>query len=311
MSQPTMSLPLRFLYCLLTIAGRLPLRLQQRIAAVLARGLRLLGTREVKVARANLALALPQRSSNERETLLRASLRHTLCTLLESCSIWTRPAASSLRWIDSVEGAELLEDAENAGRGVIIAAPHIGNWELLSLYLASRRPVSVVYRPPERRALEPLIRRVRSHPGVTPLRAEPAAVRKMLVLLREGGSLGILPDQRPKAGEGVLSPLFGIPALTMTLLPRLAQKTGARVVFGFAERLPAAAGFRIRLLPAPAELMDPDPLRSTAALNEGIERCIALAEEQYQWPYKRYPARDPTGRHRYKRERGVNGTHST
>jgi KDO2-lipid IV(A) lauroyltransferase len=182
---------------------------------------------------------------------------------------------------------------------VIVAAPHIGNWELLSIYLASRRPLGVVYRPPEQPSLEALLLKVRGHPGIEPLRAEPAVVRRMLGLLRAGGTLGVLPDQRPKAGEGLFAPLFGVPALTMTLLPRLAQKTGAGVVFAFAERLPDASGFVIRLRPPPAELFDPDPLRAATALNAGIEACAALSLSQYQWTYKRYPALDAQGRPRY------------
>jgi KDO2-lipid IV(A) lauroyltransferase len=287
------------LFAAMGLLGRLPLRWLQALARPLGALTRLRGGREAQVARVNLAMCLSEHDATERERLRRACLRHTACTALETSAVWTRPAAASLRWIVAVEGAEHLDAAEAAGRGVIVAAPHLGNWELLSLYLASRRPLGVVYRPPEWPALEPLLRRARAHPGVEPLRAEPAVVRRMLGLLRSGGSLGILPDQRPKAGEGVLAPLLGVPALTMTLLPRLAQRTGASVVFAFAERLPAARGFRVRVLPAPTGLDDPDPVHAATALNSGIEACIRLAPEQYQWSYKRYPARDAEGVARY------------
>jgi KDO2-lipid IV(A) lauroyltransferase len=296
-----MNYPIAALYAALGLLGRLPLAALQALAAPLALLLRVVRSREARVAEANIRISMPGLDAAGREALRRASLSHSSCTALETAAVWTRPAALSLRWIASVEGVEHLDAAEAAGRGVIVAAPHIGNWELFSVYLASRRPLGVVYRPPERPALEPLLLRARAHPGVEPLRAEPAVVRRMLSLLRGGGTLGILPDQRPKAGEGLLAPLFGVPALTMTLLPRLAQKTGASVVFGFAERLPHAAGFRIRLLPAPAALTDPDPLRAATALNQGIEACVRLALPQYQWTYKRYPARDPQGNARYER----------
>jgi len=299
MNSPRMTFPVACIYFALTLLGRLPLGWMQFLAGGLAQAVRRLNTREARVAAANLALGLPQLSLSEREQLRRECLRHTASTALETAAVWTRPAAHCLRLIREVDGGDLLDAAEASGRGVIVAAPHIGNWELFSVYLASRRPLAVVYRPPERPALEPLLVRARLHPGVEPLRAEPAAVRRMLVLLRGGGTLGILPDQRPKAGEGLYAPLFGVPALTMTLLPRLAQKTGATVVFGFAERLPDAQGFRIRLLPAPAELLDADPLRAATALNAGIEACVALAPAQYQWTYKRYPSRDAAGRARY------------
>ena len=293
------------LYAALWVLGHLPWRIRRAFALWISHATRFRNTREAQVAEVNLRLSLPHVDADSREQLRRDCLYHTALTALETAAVWTQPAERSLRWVREVENGHLLDAAEAAGRGVIVAAPHIGNWELFSVYLASRRRIGVVYRPPERRVLEPLLIKVRSHPGIEPLRAEPNVVRRMLALLRVGGTLGILPDQRPKAGEGLRAPLFGVPALTMTLLPRLAQKTGAAVVFGFAERLPDSDGFRIRLLAPPNGLLDPDPVRSASALNAGIEACIALAPSQYQWTYKRYPARDADGVHRYIRSRPV------
>ena len=56
------------------------------------------------------------------------------------------------------------------------------------------------------------------------------------------GYTGVLPDQVPPLGQGVWAPFFGRPAYTMTLLPRLAQQTGARVFLGVCERLPRGIG---------------------------------------------------------------------
>ena len=108
--------------------------------------------------------------------------------------------------------------------------------------------------------------------------------------LAAGGTVGILPDQKPRAGEGEFAPFFGRDALTMVLLPRLAARTGASVLYAFAERLPRGAGFRIHLLPAPADLTDADPAIACGALNQGVQECVELAFAQYQWQYKRYSA---------------------
>jgi KDO2-lipid IV(A) lauroyltransferase len=102
--------------------------------------------------------------------------------------------------------------------------------------------------------------------------------------------VGILPDQKPRAGEGRVAPFFGRDALTMVLLPRLAARTGATVLFAFAERLPEGAGYRIHLLAAPDGLADVDPDIACAALNRGVQDCVELAFAQYQWQYKRYSA---------------------
>jgi KDO2-lipid IV(A) lauroyltransferase len=126
------------------------------------------------------------------------------------------------------------------------------------------------------------------------VRAEGAAgVRVLFKRLTSGGVVGILPDQQPKAGEGEFAPFFDMPALTMVLLSRLAQRTGATVLFAFAERLPRGVGFRIHFLRAPEGIAAPDLPTAVAALNRGVEDCVRLAPEQYQWAYKRYSIRPP------------------
>src|SRR3546814_7814829 len=94
----------------------------------------------------------------------------------------------------------------------------------------------MLYRPPESAIIEHYLLRVRGRPGVTQVAARSNGVRRLLRTLHAGGMVGILPDQRPKAGEGAFAPLFGIQTLTMTLLTRLAQRTGATVLFAIAER---------------------------------------------------------------------------
>src|SRR5690606_34028481 len=80
----------------------------------------------------------------------------------------------------------------------------------------------------------------------------------------------------------------------MTLLPRLAQRTGATVLFAFAARRGQGDGFDVHLLPAPAGLDHPDPERAAAALNAGVEACARQVPAQYQWTYKRF-GRQPGG----------------
>jgi KDO2-lipid IV(A) lauroyltransferase len=118
-------------------------------------------------------------------------------------------------------------------------------------------------------------------------------VRKLYKRLLDGGVVGILPDQQPKLGEGEFAPFFGTPALTMVLLSRLAQRTGATVLFSVAERLPRGAGYRLHFLEAPDGIGAADLSTAVAALNRGVEDCVRLAPAQYQWHYKRYSIRPP------------------
>ena len=78
-------------------------------------------------------------------------------------------------------------------------------------------------------------------------------MRLLVQGLERGEYAGILPDQEPKAETGaVFAPFFGVPAYTMLLVNRLARRTGARVIFLFAERLGPREGFRVHCIAAPS-----------------------------------------------------------
>jgi KDO2-lipid IV(A) lauroyltransferase len=76
----------------------------------------------------------------------------------------------------------------------------------------------------------------------------------------------------------------------MTLLPRLAERSGATVLFAYCERIGDLA-FALRIEPAPEEIASGDTVVATAALNAAVERIARRAPEQYQWTYKRYTLR--------------------
>ena len=287
------------LFAVLWLVGRLPLRMQHRLGRGLGDLMRLLNGREWRVARRNLALCVPEICADARDDLARETLRETGCLLLETCRFWTRPLADGLALIREVENGELLDHALALGKGVIVAAPHLGNWELLSQYLASKAPISVVYRAPRQAFMERVIQRGRRHPGVSQVRAEAAGVRSLFRTLLAGGMLGILPDQQPKQGDGEFAPFFDIQALTMSLLTRLLQRSEATVVFAWAQRLPGSAGFKIVFLPGEAAMRDADASVAIAALNRGVESCVRRAMAQYQWGYKRFSISPPGEPHRY------------
>lgn len=256
------------------------------------------GMREAKVAGRNLQIAFPQMPAQQRADMLRAVLVNTATQAMETLRLWTRPHAQNLAWIVESEGTELFDAAIAAGGGVIVAAPHHGNWELLNQWLAWRTPLAILYKPPQSAVGEAFLRRVRADSDrVTQVRAEAQGIRQLFKVLKAGGVVGILPDQQPKAGDGEFAPFFGTQALTMTLLGRLAERSRATVLFAWCERLPddGADGprFALRFRAAPEDIGAPDPARAVHALNQGLEAVVAQAPAQYQWTYKRYTLRPP------------------
>jgi KDO2-lipid IV(A) lauroyltransferase len=281
------------LYLCAAILGRLPLRALHGLGDATAWAARVLEVREARTARRNLEIVYPQLDSVARKHLLGDVLRTTFRGALETLRFWTRSERDNLRLVGDVHGQELFDAALASGNGLIIAAPHYGNWELLNQWLAARTPITVLYRRPKSEAGEAFLRRVRGRVNVRQLPAEGAAMRQLFKALDTGGVIGILPDQQPKAGDGLFAPFFGKDALSMTLLPRLAQRTGATVLFAIAERRYDAGRthFDVHLFPAPAALGDGDLQIAVAAMNAAVQAIAERDPAQYQWTYKRYGRR--------------------
>ena len=273
---------------LVRLLARLPLPLLHRLGNGVGWLAARWPNRQRRNALINIGLCLPQLSAQDQVRLRDRNLQEFGKTYLEIGYLWLRPLDQVLGLVREVRGAELLRRLP--GRGLIVLSPHIGAWELAGLYLAAQGPTAIFYKP--QKYLDDLILAARRRSGaeLAPITAK--GIRGLVQALERGDSVGILPDQEPKADKGaVFAPLFGVPAFTMLLVNRLARRTGAPVIFLFAERLGLGEGFRIHCLPAPAGIDSEDDQTAAAALNRGIAQCVRTCPEQYVWPYKRFRRR--------------------
>lgn len=290
----------RLVVVLLHLLSLLPLRVARAIGVLLGDLCWLSKRRMARTTAINIELCFPGLSTVERSTLARQSLRHTFMTAAESGAIWLWPAARTLGLIHRVEGLELLQQAQAHGRGVVVLAPHLGNWEVFGLYLnaCGCGQSSQLYQAPDSPQLDALIKQARSRAGARMVATDTKGVGELLQALRRGELVGILPDQVPPNSGGEFAPLFGVPALTMTLACRLQQKTGARIVMGFAQREAGPnPGFTIVFQAPVSETYAKHIPEALAGMNHSIETLMAETPEQYQWEYKRFK-RQPEGRQR-------------
>lgn len=281
----------RLMFALAWIPGHLPLGAQRQLGAAAGRFVHARNLREAKVARRNLELIAPELSADEREARVGKILSATGCNTLETLRVWTNSRAANLALVRKVHGERLLSEALANGRGLILAAPHYGNWELLIEYMASLAPFSLVYRVPEKPAGDVFLRLARGGPNVQLVPAETNAMRPLWRALKAGEVVGVTPDQQPKFGGGEFAPFFGKSALTLSLIPRLAERSGAPVLFAYAEPVPN--GFDIHFEPAPEQIASSDLHEATAAMNQRVEEIARRDLTQYQWTYKRFSRRPP------------------
>ncbi|KIF82950.1 lysophospholipid acyltransferase family protein [Noviherbaspirillum autotrophicum] len=206
--------------------------------------------------------------------------------ILELPFIW---CASSQRVLGSakIENWEIVQAALDAKRGIVFLTPHLGCFEITAQYVATRTPLTVMYRPPRKETLKPLIEGARARGDLRLAPATLAGVRTLLKTLRSGGPIGVLPDQVPQNGEGVWADFFGKPAYTMTLPAKMQQMSGAPIILVYAERLPFGRGYLIRFV-AFEEALGDTPQQQARAINAAMERLIARCPAQYFWSYNRY-----------------------
>jgi KDO2-lipid IV(A) lauroyltransferase len=185
------------------------------------------------------------------------------------------------------EGWEIARDSIDSGRGALFLTPHLGCFEVIPQSVSHHVPVIVMYRPPRKAALKPLVEQARSKARLALAPASMAGVRMLLKSLRQGGAVGLLPDQVPQQGEGVWAPFFGKPAYTMTLPGRMVQMTGCDLILCWAERLPRGRGWLIRYTRHLAALGE-SAEDQAARINAEMEKLIAQCPAQYFWSYNRY-----------------------
>jgi len=279
---------------LLRLCACLPLRFTHLLGGLLGWALFIFSRDLCNSSDTNLRLCLSQQSTAARVALTRQSLIEMGKTITEMGPLWFWRRQRVLEKIKKISGKEHLDNAIAQGKGVLLALPHLGAWEMVGLYCSANHPMTSLYRPPRMAALDSTVRHARERFGATLVPTTTQGVRALYRALGNGELVAILPDQDPRDSGGLFVPFFGIPAYTMTLLARLAKKSSAPVIYSFAERLPRGEGFHLHFIPATWDATQNDIEQSTRQVNNGVEQCIMQCPEQYQWSYKRFRTR-PAG----------------
>jgi KDO2-lipid IV(A) lauroyltransferase len=274
---------------LLSLIARIPLAVSRRLGDALGVMLRWTNSRPYRVTKINLPLCYPDLSPAQIDDLCKQRMSQLGQAFFETPRLWRQ----SSQWLSSkivgIDGQEFLQTALDNKRGTILLIPHQGNWEVLGLWISKQTIMTSLYEPPKMVELESWVKSSRERSGATLVPTNVRGVAALLKALRRGETTAILPDQQPPPNSGDFSPIFGVPAQTMTLVHNLIQKSGAQVICCAALRAPR--GWKLYFRPASEAIYSGDQQTSLDALNRDVESIVALAPSQYQWEYKRFRAR--------------------
>lgn len=268
---------------LIFLVSLIPLFFIQLIGVLIGHLFNFLNLRSRDILVDNLTNSNIYSNKSDLKRAINTNIGETGKTILEAFAIWTSKEKRILGWIKEVKGLDAIEKAQKNKKGIIFLTPHLGCYEITSIYYGSKFPLSVLYRPPRQKWLINLIKKGRQKGFQTLAPTDKSGVKKILNALKKNEAIGILPDQAANKGEGEWVDFFGRPAYTMVLVSKLVKKTGANVIMTFGERLGNGKGFKVHF-----ETIDPDAVSTPSKLNKLLEREIRKAPTQYLWNYDKH-----------------------
>ena len=267
-----------------------PLPVAHALARAYARLLDLAIPRLRRVARQNLAMALPEFTPRRHAEIVEGVFR-SIARILVSFAKFPAIRRQPLdRWI-RLEGGEYFDEALRCGRGVLFATAHLGNWELSAFaHALLTGPMNVVVRPLDNSLIDGIVERRRALTGNRPIGKRDFA-RAILKALAANEAVGILVDQNASLDSGVFVDFFGVPACAGTGFAKFAAHSGAAVIPGFALWSEQERRYVLRFYP-PLEITG-DPVRDTQALHSKLEDVIRAYPDQWLWIHRRWKTRPP------------------
>lgn len=291
-SKSTISIGLEYALAqaLLNVLRASPRKLAFTIAAAFTKALDLALPRLRRVALKNLSFAFPDRTAEDRQRIV-GGVFESLARLLVAFAKFPRLNSSNIHaWI-RYEGLENYQHAKSKGRGVLVATAHLGNWELSAFaHALMTEPMFVMVRPLDNPLVDKLVEDRRQLSGNQLLLKKEVAL-SVVRALKTNGAVGILIDQNTAPEEGVFIDFFGKKACAGVAFAKLAARTGAAVVPGFAFWERSESKYVLRFYP---ELeMSGDAERDTQTIHTEIEHHIRKYPDQWMWIHRRWRTRPP------------------
>ena len=265
-----------------------PLWLMQALGRISGSIIYRLHSKSHRIVQDNINGTYPERSAQERQAMIKSALQHNAMTLLEIPKIYRLGAPYALSLVRTVHAPPAFQRMIKEKQQWIMLGPHLGNWEVMILYLNSLQPMVSLYTPVKFAFIERLVRQCRESNGGEMVASD--SVKVLWQRFIQGRSIAVLVDQQPKHEKsGVFAPFMGREAFTMTLGDRLARRDKNLPIYTMAAvRLPHAQGFDIYVERLSNEIGTGELLDSVTAMNKALAEFIKKFPLQYQWSYPRF-----------------------
>lgn len=269
----------------------LPFRIIVAIGNGVGTLLYLLAASRRRIGEINLKLCFPELSDAARTKLLRDHFKMFGRGLIERSILWWSSPERICSLI-RVEGTEHFEAVKN--QSAILLNPHFVGLDTGGQWITQQTNIVCMYANQKSAYLTQLLKDKRARFGNQQLYSRQQGLRPILKEMRSGHPLIYQPDQDQGIKDGAFVPFFGVPAATMTSVPRIAKMTGAKVVPGITRVLPGGEGYVLTFYPAWDNYPSGDDVADARRMNAFIEDRAREMPEQYFWLHKRFKTR-PAG----------------
>lgn len=278
---------------LLWLLHGLPLPLLAAIGRGLGWVLFRVAGRRRRIVEINLSLCFPELDDTQRRRLAQAHFQVLARSMLERGMLWwSRP--ERLQRLIRVEGADTIRELLDAGRPIMLLAPHFVGLDAGGVGIAMHFDCASLYAEQSSKVFNRLLYQGRKRFGDQLLLSRDENLRTIVRAMKAGRPFYYLPDVNFRTRDSIFVPFFGVPAATVSGLSRLAKLTGAAVVPCATRMLPGGQGYVVEVGQAWDSYPTDDVEADTRRMNAWIEEAVRSMPEQYYWVHRRFKTR-PAG----------------
>ena len=264
----------------------IPYKVLFYVGKVLALLLYLLPNKHKRISKANLELVFSDKSPSQINSILKDSLFHSIMNFLETGLVWGKKDYKKNKRFIHVENFSEIKSSLSSDKGVLLFTPHIGNIEIIINFLGQHTDCTIPYTQPKNKDLDNIITNSRNKSGVKMVDINVSGIKEMLSALKNKKLVAVASDQVPKKGSGIISKFFNSEIYSMSLLPKLQQRTGCVAHLMYCERKENGRGFVIHF-DSKIDLSS-DIQEGVDKMNNEFEKCIMKLPGQYSWEYKKF-----------------------
>ena len=273
----------------------MPAKILDALADALGNRMAKRNKKRYHIAKTNLSLCFPAKSTAEIEKMVFAHFRAQVRATLHYGLLWWHTRKQLEKNI-IVEGLDQVETVKANGDNVIILLCHSVSLDVAIAALSMRLRSAGPYKPFRNPLIDWLFGNRRTRFGGNVFTREDG-LRPLIKSVRDGRTLIYLGDEDMGAGRSIFSSFYGVEKATVPVLGRLAKTTKAKVFTCMSCYDKEQSKYVVKILPPIEVLSGKDDLADAVAMNVSIEQAINLCPVQYMWTlrlFKTRPENEPS-----------------